>query len=178
MIRQKKAEGIILYKKNILKDDKLICLFSKEFGKMILIAKGIRKITSKRQSHLETGNYIKCVFQSKDHYNYLQETEICFGFSKIKQSCLKLDLLYNIFFVLNKILPENVEEKKVFDFTLNNLKKMNNQKCLSELSLEKYLSQILIDLGFISEAQLFQPNFNPIKFTESVINSKLNITLG
>jgi len=50
---------IILGHKNIGEADKMIFLYSEDFGKMKTIAKGARKITSKFTGHLETLTHCK-----------------------------------------------------------------------------------------------------------------------
>ena len=53
MIRSYKATAIILKRTNFSEADRLITIFTKKHGKLTLIAKGIRKLTSRKKGHLE-----------------------------------------------------------------------------------------------------------------------------
>lgn len=82
------TQGFILGHKNLGESDKLIFFYSVELGKIKIIAKGARKITSKFTGHLETLNHctIEIYFGPKNtilkevttNNNYLKnEKELC-----------------------------------------------------------------------------------------------------
>ncbi len=174
MTRTFSGKGFVLYKKNLLKDDKLISIFSDNFGKITCFAKGIRKITSKRLSHLETGNFIKFTISKRGEFNYLQESEVMWGFSKIKSNPEKLEKLYTVLFILEKILPQDEKEIIVLDKLQLFLKKLNNS--LENFNnLDSFLIEILIQLGYLSKDESQKPYFDSIKFTESIIGQKIKI---
>lgn len=61
-----KSEGFII-KSRLLRDaDKMITLYTKQYGKMNALAKGVRKITSKFASNLEIFNYNELVMYKKE----------------------------------------------------------------------------------------------------------------
>lgn len=171
-----KDEGIVLAKKNLLKDDKLITLFSRKRGKITLIGKGIRKITSRRLSHLETGNFIKFSFFQKNEFAYLHDTELILSYSKIRESSFKIYNLYLILFFLKELLPENEKEPLIFNKTLKILEKLNNKNDLKFTNLiYDYLKEILIIEGFINIKEASKKDFNPIGFLEKLLNQKITI---
>jgi DNA repair protein RecO (recombination protein O) len=51
--RVHQAEGIILKRRNFGETDRIITIFTRELGKISCIAKGVRKITSRRSGHVE-----------------------------------------------------------------------------------------------------------------------------
>lgn len=173
MRRHFSSQGLVLAKKDLLKNDRLVIIFSRDFGKISLLAKGVRKITSRRLSHLETGNFIKFSYYRKDDRLYLRETDLVFGHSKIKQSPEKIGLLYLCFLVLKKILPEEQKESQIFQQTLVFLKRLNNRQSTDFADFENYLSQVLLIAGFVSKEKLNQPNFNLISYTEDLIGEKM-----
>lgn len=174
MSRFYKDEGIILKKKNVLNNDKLITIFSKNHGKIVLFGKGIRKIISRRLSHLETGNLIKFSFYKKDNYYYLRETEVVYGYSQIKRSDKKINLLYLIFLILDKILPENQKEELIFAKTLHILKELNNRDNFEIGDIKYFLNDVLILGGFINKENLKEVSFDPVLFVEGLVHQKIN----
>ena len=46
------AEGIVLKRRNVGEADRILTVFTRTNGKMIIKAVGVRKIASKRSSHI------------------------------------------------------------------------------------------------------------------------------
>jgi len=53
------TEGIVLKRVNTGETDRIITFLTRDFGKLVGIAKGVRSLKSSRQAHLEPGNYLK-----------------------------------------------------------------------------------------------------------------------
>lgn len=150
MTRTFKTEAIVLKKRSMLNHDSLVTLFSKENGKLTVFAKGIRKLTSRRLPHNQTGNLVKAViYKRHDHY-YLQETQLISLFSQIKKSNEKINKLYLYLFILDRLLPENQQESEIYDAT---------KKYFIELSaiddniyecMIKHVNYLLKYLGYIT----------------------------
>src|SRR3989344_3896635 len=145
--------GIVLKKRKLLKDNRLVTILSEESGKIVLTGFGIRSLLSKRLSHVETGNYIKFSYTKKESYYILGETELVYGHSKIKSSVSKMNFLYLILIILDKIIPEGDPEALVFDKTLLLLKRLNNKERFTLGEIKTYLTDILIDAGFLDLSQ-------------------------
>lgn len=175
MSRYRKDEGIVLAKKNLLKGNRLIVIFTQNHGKISLTAYGIRKLTSRRLSHLETGNYVRLSFYKKNTYYYLSETDLIYAYSKIKKSGKKLSLLFFFLTILSKILPENQSEQELFDIAIETLKAMNNHNDFNMHALIPYITACLQKSGFVNDEQTKNPSFNPIAFIEDLIGKKMTI---
>jgi len=48
-----KTEGIIIKRKNFGEADRILTIFTKNKGKISIVAKGVRKINSRRAPHIE-----------------------------------------------------------------------------------------------------------------------------
>lgn len=167
-------QGIILKKKNILRDDKLITIFTKEQGKITLFAKGVKRITSRRLPHLDTGNLIKFFYYKKNYdFQYLRESEIIYGFPYIKKSLEKINFFYSILFIIERLLPESQKEKILYQKLLFFLKKLEKELKISQKDFDDFLKEIIIELGYISSFKAKDKRFDVIKFIEELINSKI-----
>jgi len=144
MTRSLKTEAVVLKKKSLLNKDLLVFLFSKEQGKVVVVAKGVKKITSRRSPHLETGNLITVLLHKKADHQYLQETELISGFSELKKDPEKVGRLYQFFFVLERLLPENQKEDVVYNLTKSFLVKLSRAGDIMTL----YLNKVLKALGY------------------------------
>jgi len=141
------TNAFVLKKKSLLGQDLLVLLFTEEFGKIAVMAKGAKKITSRRLPHLETGNLIKAHINKRMERWYLAQTELISGFVKLKKDEKKVNALYQFFFVLGKLLPEDQEEKKIYSLTKSFFIKLSSS-AFSEQFIDVFFRKLLISLGY------------------------------
>lgn len=146
-----KTEAIVLKKINLLGKDLLIIFFSKKLGKISVFSKGVKKITSKRLPHLQTGNLLNILLTKNKERFYLKETSLISVFSQIKKDQKKINFLYQYLFVLEKLLPENQKEEEVYQITKSFLIYLSRKKDYQEKILEIYLNKTLKKLGYIKK---------------------------
>ena len=147
MSRSVKTEAIVLRKRSLLNKDLLVSLFSESFGKITVVAKGVKKLTSRRAPHLETFNLINTQLHKKGERLYLEGTSLLSGFSELKKDQVKLGSLYRFFFVLERLLPENQKEDIVYNLTKSFIIKLSHTTSKYDI-LEQYLNRLLKDLGY------------------------------
>jgi len=56
-----KAEGIVIKRKNFGEADRILTVFTKKYGKIKVLAKGVRRITSRRGPNVELFNQVELV---------------------------------------------------------------------------------------------------------------------
>ncbi len=165
--------GIVLKKHRLPNQNVSLTFFSESSGKMYIFAYGVRNIKSRRLSHLETGNYLSISYRNEDGRIYLSETELVYGYSKIKEDSHRLQKMYVALQFLQKILPENEPEEQIFDATLAYFKKLNNIKELDNPMEEVYLGNCLMILGYVDNATRSHQNFDVYEFIRQLTNLKL-----
>jgi len=163
------TDAVVLNKKPLLNNNLLLTLLTKKMGKINVFAFGIRKITSRRLSYFQVGNLLKTVIEKKDDRFFLKEVSLISAFSLIKEDKKKWPYFFQYFYILNKILPENIKEEKNFfltlDFLINLSKKENDFD-----RLNYYLNKLLKNLGYIEKEQKIAAN---LKTIEEIIEEKL-----
>lgn len=169
MIRSLKTEAIVLKKKDLLNKDVLISLFTQDLGRLTVFAKGVKKITSRRSPHLQTGNLIDVLVSHKNDYHYLQESQLISGFSELKKDEDKVKQLYSFLFVLDRLLPEQQKEIKIYDLTKNFLINLSKSS-KAETIIVKYLTDIMIFLGYLDK-KISQTELKSL--IEEIINEKI-----
>lgn len=147
MSRSIKTEAIVLRKRNLLNKDLLVTLFSASEGKIKVVAKGVKKLTSRRAPHLETANLIEAMINRVGDRLYLEETRLISGFSELKKDRRKISLLYQFLFVLERLLPENQKEDIIYNLTKSFLIKLSHKTSKYDI-LEQYLNKLLKGLGY------------------------------
>jgi len=165
-----KTEAFVVKKTSLLNKDTVITLFSEEKGKISVFAKGIKKITSKRLPHIQTGNLIKALLGRKGDYFYLQETKLISHFFAIKKDREKSDGLYFMLFILDRLLPEGQKEEPVYQTFKRFMIELSKEKKSVQLLLTKYVNEILRFLGYtIKKSTLSDLRI----VVEEIINEKI-----
>ena len=169
MTRTLKTEAIVLKKKDLLNKDVLISVFSQDLGRFTLFAKGIKKITSRRSPHLQTGNLINVLVSHKNDHYYLQESELVSGFSELKKNEKKVNNLYSFLFVLERLLPEQQKETKTYNLTKNFLIDLS-KSVKPDIVTFQYLTDIMMQLGYLDQ----KVSYLELKsLIEEIINEKI-----
>jgi len=170
MTKAIKTEAVIFKKRSLLNKDYLVTIFSETKGKINVFAKGAKKITSRRLSHLETGNLIKAILNKKDERFYLHDSLLISGFSKIKNSRQKSNFLYLFLFILEKLMAEGQKDFSVYNLLKRFLIELSKNDKFNELWFYQYLNKLMRDLGYSKDNK----SPNDLRFLiEEIINEKL-----
>lgn len=152
MSRVTKTEGIVLKKRNLPTQDMIVTIFTQEMGKLRILAKGVKKISSRRLPHLQTGNIINSVIYNSDKKSYLQETSLVSGLSQIKSHSTKMSFIYFYFHLLDRLLPENQQESEIYSVVKHFLIDLSKSAATTPF-LEKHLNVLLRKLGYIDQKE-------------------------
>lgn len=148
MVRLIKTDALVLRKRSLMGTDIILSFFSKDFGKVFAIAKGVKKITSKRAAHTQTGNLVTIELYAKSETFYLQNTNIISAFSQIKNNQEKVNYLYQFLFVIDRILPEQQPEQEIYTIAVKFLIYLSKSKIISPDHFASYLHDIIRVLGY------------------------------
>ena len=149
MIRSLKTEAIVLKKKDLLNKDVLISFFTQDLGRLTVFAKGVKKTTSRRSPHLQTGNLITVLVSHRNDHYYLQESQLLSGFSELKKDEDKVKQLYFFLFILDRLLPEQQKEIQIYNLTKNFLIELTKSANKSKLITVEYLNKVMKLMGYL-----------------------------
>ena len=153
MRKEFRVLGIVLKKKKLKDRDFQVILFTKKRGKLVLLAKGAQKITSRRLPHLDTGNLIKARVIEKQDFLYLSETLLISGFSSIKENLKKTVNFFLVLKIIEKISPEKQKDEELFQFLLKTIKKIDEGSFEKDVFIENLVK--LVGLGKDELLQMF-----------------------
>ena len=137
----------MLGKKNYGEADRILILFSRHFGKLYLLAKGVRKVKSRKRGHIEVFSYIKFSAVKARGLDLLTEVELIDSYSFIRKNLKKVSLAFYFMEVLNKITEENQQNKDLFDRILFYLDRLKSENRLKQMRLQ-FIEDVLSILGF------------------------------
>lgn len=170
MAQQLKTEAFVLRRIELLNKDMLIHLLTKDSGRITVIAKGVKTVTSRRAAHLQTGNYLKIAVNVRSEYHYVQQTELISGFTAVKADAHKMEQLYTFFFVLDRILPEHQPELPIFSLTKGFMKDLSRNDAFGQSQTVSYLNRLLMALGYTHEEK---NAIETLRMLEDTIHEKI-----
>lgn len=147
-----KTDGIVLNNYIIKDNDNITVLFTEKIGKIYVISRGTKKITSKLKPTLELFSLNHYYLTRKDekikYFKLVQASQIC-AYETIRTSLDKIYLAYLIVELLNKFLPEESQSDDLFELSKYVLNKINLKINVNINRLESFFKLKLLKLtGF------------------------------
>lgn len=164
--------GFVVKRIQLGEADRFLTIFTRKYGKQEVLAKGVRKITSRRASHIELLNLIK--FQSvKTSKNYiLTEVELLNSFQPLKKDLSTINKCFFICELVEKLCPYGQRHEDVFDLMLTTLEHLKNEPYESSVLFD-FQVQLLSTLGFWDGKRKFRDTEDLKNFIESIIERKI-----
>lgn len=141
---------VILGHRDFTENDRLIFMYCEEFGKIKVIAKGARKITSKFTGHLETLNFSLAGIYFGPHNIILQEIITIKNFKKIRDRLDTLSAAMQIAKITNKILYENQKIEKLMELLSQTMQHLSSSS-KTALTAQSYIMKIFDRSGLIPD---------------------------
>lgn len=149
-----KTEAIILKRKNIGEADRILTIFTKEYGKLKVLAKGIRRITSRRSPHLEVFTYVRLVCHHGKTMDMISEAETIEPYVYVRHDLARVGIGYYFCELIDTLLADNQEHQDVFILLKESLQELNND---SKKNLSVFAGRVsfkLLDmLGFLAKGK-------------------------
>ncbi len=115
MIRTYKTEGIVIKRINFSEADKILTVFSKHYGKISCLAKGIRKLTSRKKSSLELFNQSALFFYKGKSLDVITEAKLQNTFGGFKKDLNKVAVAFHLSELIDRMLQEEQENLQVYN---------------------------------------------------------------
>lgn len=143
--------------------DRILTVFSLQKGKISVLAKGVRRITSRRAGNVELLNRsILYLYQGKG-MPILTEATTLDTYSKLKENLTLSTYAYHILELVDKLTAENQENRILYGYLMEVLQRL--AKNARQILVRAFEVKILTNLGFAS-------------FTEGVIVRHLRGVIG
>lgn len=141
------VEGIILKRANFGEADRMLTILTKTLGKVSVVARGVRKITSRRAGNVELLNLVRVgLFKGKGYT--LTEAQSIETFPRIKSNLALSTAGFHILELANKMLPEEDANFRAYDLIAETLRKLEDNP--RQLLIRAFEIKFLNLLGFFS----------------------------
>lgn len=113
------TEGLIIKRINFGEADRVVTVLTDRYGKISTIARGVRKITSRRAGNIEVLNRVKLhLFKSIKNYT-LQEAESIETFSRLKENLTLSTTSFHILELVDRLVPEGQKNPHLYNLVIS-----------------------------------------------------------
>lgn len=173
MIRSHQLEGIVIKRTNYSEVDRIITIFTRNEGKILVLGKGIRKINSRKAPHLELFNQCQFTLITGRNMDLVTESQTINAFSSIRNNLLKLAYAYQMAEIIDKIIPEKENYQKIYLLFIETLRQIDKGQntCVLDLT-QQFILEVLWDLGYLPVSTMVK-NHNLRVFLENIMERTL-----
>jgi len=169
-----RVTAFIIRRSNVGEADKILTIFSKNVGKLRVIAKGIRKITSRRGPHVDLFNEVSMMLHHGKTMDIVTEVTTIKTYRTGLSSWIRMRAAYLVVEILDKLMPQRVEHQDIYSKlkeTLEAIEKTPEQQL--DAVLLSWCNNVLIALGFLSYERQFSTVPSAIAFIERIAERKI-----
>lgn len=161
--------GFVVKRINLGEADRFVTIFTQNNGKMEVLAKGVRKITSKRSSHIELLNLVR--FHSiKTSKNFiLTEIQLINSFEKRKDTLKQCEVAFLVCELIDNLCPQGQVNPEMFSLVGTFLRDGE----FSDDALLRFETDLLSNLGYWNVKNKFNSELESRQFIESIIERKI-----
>lgn len=140
MIKQYKTQGIIIRRQNFFETDRLLTIYTKDYGKIKTIAKGVRKPLSRFVGHLELFYLSDFIVAKGKNLDIITGADLREKFDNLRQDKEIINYAYYISELIYRLIQEDLVNQEIFNLlkrTFYGLDTANKEKmlCYFELKL-------------------------------------------
>ncbi len=115
------AEAVVLRKGNFGEADQVVTLLTRYHGKVSAVAKGVRKMGSRKGGNLDLLNHVKAYLAEGRNMDLITEVELVSAWPHLKADLEKVAMAYQIIELVNEFMTEDQENQLVFRLTVEAL---------------------------------------------------------
>lgn len=141
-----KVEGVILKRRNLGEADRILTVFTLQKGKISVLAKGVRRITSRRSGNVELLNRVLMYLHQAKTFLILTEAVSLDTYHKLKEDLALSAYAFHIIELVDKLTAENQENRILYEHLVNVLQRLSRNP--RQILIRAFEVKILSNLGF------------------------------
>lgn len=123
--------------------DQVFTVFTEQFGKIEVVGKAVRKITSKLRSGVDVFYLSELEFIQGRHHKTLTDVSVIDKFAGIHQEPQKLQIIYKIVEMLNHFASQEGADEKLWRFLLQIFEMVENLEIRNSLKIRNLRLEII-----------------------------------
>jgi len=161
-----KTEGIIIKKTNLGEVDRLLTVYSKEFGKIVVKAKSVRKNQAKLKGHLELFFHSHLILVPARGWPLVVGAEALQEFSLLHNDLFSLAAAYYFSELLDRLIVGPERDENIWQLVLTSFTYLNQNRRNIQQVIRIFEDTLLNLLGYGRPSR-------PVHFIESLLQGEL-----
>lgn len=169
-----KTEGIVIKRKNIGEADRILTVMTRDHGKLKVIAKGIRRIRSRRSGHVEVFCQSRFTLYQGRTFDSVTEVSRLSIYDFPHDNLQKVSYAYYLCELTDLLIPERQEMFQAYNLLEGSFYALckTQTDAESDAVVSKFAIELLRELGFLPHNNVI-PRGNIYSFIESIVERKL-----
>jgi DNA repair protein RecO (recombination protein O) len=143
------TEGIVIKRVNTGETDRVVTFITKDFGKLVGVAKGIRTLKSSKRAHLEPGNLVKIFVVKTKSMPLITQTSLIENVNQETRGSLSsIRSLSQILEIFDRLFVEEDEDLKTYSIALKIRDTVLNNR--THAQIQPLLSELVENMGYQS----------------------------
>ncbi len=142
----RKTLGLVIKKQNYGETDRIITIFSPDLGKKRVIAKAVRRSTSKMAGHLDTFMLSQLMLTDSEDLPRITSAVLAEPFEDIRATLQNTQRAFALMKVVERTILEDISQRAIFQLTLDALARLNAGRPWPAVWVH-FLSELANELG-------------------------------
>lgn len=142
-----KTEAIVLKSADLNEVDRLLTIYTKEFGKIQVLAKGIKKLGSKLRYHLEPLSYSHLILIEGKNFKIVKDAVLINQFLSTRKDLEKIKVIYKIIDLIDELIVGEEKDENIWNLILKTLEGLNAGYLMSCITMD-FQDDLLRLLGY------------------------------
>ncbi|MEK9143039.1 MAG: DNA repair protein RecO [Patescibacteria group bacterium] len=167
------TQAIVLKRRNVAETDRIITVFSKEYGRIRVYARGVRRVHSRRSAYLEVFSHTLLILHRGKTWDSVTEAAPIHVFSGLRESLPRVSHAYYLCELVEVLLPERQEHRDVYTLLLNALTALNDIVGVDPVAVsEQFALELLRCLGYLARDRAL-PSGQIDPYIENIIEKRI-----
>ncbi|MFH1460909.1 MAG: DNA repair protein RecO [Patescibacteria group bacterium] len=162
-----KTQGIIIKSANLGEIDRLITVYTKDFGKLAVKGKSIRKNQAKLKGHLELFLHSHLMIAPARGFDIITGAETIERFSQLRQDLSSLAIAYYFSELIDKLVVGPEKDEDIWQLLLTSFQKLNQPNQKTGSIIKEFESNLSEFLGYGQQKDF-------LNFAESLAGERIN----
>lgn len=141
------SEAIVLARRNYSESDRLVTLFTKDYGRLTVLAKGVRKPSSRKRGSLEVFSKISFAAARGKGFDVMTESQLLSSHSDIRHDIKKVSVAYFVLETVRRLTEDEEPHRDLYIFLSKSLLELEDTNTLRSFR-KKFIVDALTLLGF------------------------------
>jgi DNA repair protein RecO (recombination protein O) len=148
------AEGIILKRNTVGETDRILTIFTKKYGKVRVVARGVRKVSSKRAPHIEVFNRAVITLHKGKGMDTLTEVSPVASYEAVRKDLVRVGAAYYLCELVDGLLADGQVHEDVYMLLCDAFAALSTvKKERIEILRERFAAALLRTLGFLERGK-------------------------